>query len=305
MASKPNKVLVTGGNGFIGRYVVKELLSHDCDVHITVHSSDVSVPAEAKTHFIDLANQSAVKALLEQEHFDSLIHLAWYVGKGCHSSNLNLEWVRITLDILEAFHENGGETFVGAGTVSEYEYKYGYLTEDLTPTNPETVYGEAKNSVYKIAKAFCKKNDISFKWPRIFNLYGPGEKPARLVPSVISDCLNGQDVIVSDCLKYQDYLHVADTAKGIVCVFQGEAEGAVNICSGKPIQLRYIVETIAKLCNFDGTIKWGAIPAAFENDVVVGNNDKLKSMGWKPTFTLEEGLRETIEWWKREHKYVR
>ena len=118
------------------------------------------------------------------------------------------------------------------------------------------------------------------------------------MPSVINSCLKGEDVKVSDCLKFQDYLHVEDTARGIVDVFESELQGAVNICSGQPVQLRTIVNKIAELTDFKGNILWGAVPAAFGDDVVVGNNTKLKSIGWKPKYTLEEGLKSTINWWR-------
>ena len=121
------------------------------------------------------------------------------------------------------------------------------------------------------------------------------------MPTVINSCLKGEDVKVSDCLKYQDYLHVEDTAGAIAAVFESKIEGAVNICSGEPLQLRYIVNLIAKLTNFKGNILWGAIPAAFEDNLVVGSNEKLKSIGWSPKYTLEEGLRSTIEWWKKQN----
>ena len=118
------------------------------------------------------------------------------------------------------------------------------------------------------------------------------------MPSVINSCLKGEDVKVSDCLKFQDYLHVEDTARGIVDVFEADIQGAVNICSGKPVQLRTIVEKIAELTNFKGNILWGAIPAAFGDDLVAGSNEKLKSIGWKPKYDLETGLIQTINWWR-------
>jgi UDP-glucose 4-epimerase len=154
--------------------------------------------------------------------------------------------------------------------------------------------------VFHVAKVYCKQNGIDFKWSRIFNLYGPHEKPQRLMPAVINSCLRSEDVKVSDCLKFQDYLHVEDTARGIVDVFESNLDGAVNICSGQPVQLRTIVNKIAELTNFKGKILWGAIPAAFGDDVVVGNNEKLKSLGWKPKYSLEEGLKATICWWQQQ-----
>lgn len=296
------RILVTGASGFVGRAVVEELVSRGYEVHGTSRSDHADLGLEVTLHVLDLADRDAVSQLLEGNEFDILIHLAWYVGKGCHSADENLAWVQITLDLLRAFCEHGGKVFVGAGTISEYEYEYGYLSETLTPTNPGTLYGEAKSSVFKIAGAYCAKHGIAFKWPRIFNLYGPGERPARLMPSVINACLDSAGVHVSDCLKFQDYLYVKDTASGIVDVLEGDVEGAVNICSGKPVQLREIVRSIARICDYEGEIRWGAIPAAFDNEVVVGNNDKLKELGWTQRYSLEDGLRETVRWWESERK---
>ena len=85
-------------------------------------------------------------------------------------------------------------------------------------------------------------------------------------------------------------------------MFESDVQGAVNICSGKPVQLRYIVNKIAEFTDFKGKILWGAVPAAFGNDLVVGNNEKLKSIGWTPKYTLDEGLKATIDWWKNYNK---
>ncbi len=296
------KVLITGGTGFIGRNVVDELISRGWEVHSLVFPPFAPEKEGLIQYEMNLMDTDAVNKFLKEHNFENLIHLAWYVGPKCHVHDLNLDWTLATLNLLKNFKENGGKRFAGAGTISEYEYKYGYLLEDETPTSPKTLYGESKNSIYKIASVYCKQNGIEFKWPRIFNLYGPAEKSQRLMPSVINSCLKGEDVKVSDCLKFQDYLHVKDTACGIVDVFESDIEGAVNICSGKPVQLRTIVEKIAELTNFKGKILWGAIPAAFGDEVVVGNNEKLKSIGWNQKYSLEEGLKETIDWWKEHNK---
>lgn len=292
------KILLTGSTGFIGSQVTTELLSRGYEVHALVYPPFAPEQPNLIQHEMNLLDNKAVDEFLSQHNFEKLIHLAWYVGPKCHVHNLNMDWIVASLNLLQSFAKYGGKTFVGAGTCSEYEYKYGYLTEELTPTNPGTLYGNGKNAVYNLAKIFCSQNGIKFKWPRIFNLYGPNEKPQRLMPSVINSCLKGEDVKVSDCFKFQDYLHVEDTARGIVDVFESEIEDAVNICSGKPVQLREIVNKIAEYTDFKGQILWGAIPAAFGDDLVVGNNEKLKSIGWKPRYSLEDGLKQTINWWR-------
>lgn len=292
------KVLITGGTGFIGRNVVNELIAKGYEVHSLVYPPFAPEQKGLFQYEMNLMDTNAVSEFLKEHKFENLIHLAWYVGKGCHVHNSNIDWSIVTLNLIKSFVENGGKCFVGAGTISEYEYKYGYFIEDSTPTDPQTLYGNSKNAIFNIAKVYCKQNGCKFKWPRIFNLYGPNEKPQRLMPSVIISCLKGEDVKVSDCLKFQDYLHVEDTARGIVQVFESDVEGAVNICSGKPVQLREIVNRIAEYTGFKGQILWGAIPAAFGDEVVVGNNGKLLSLGWKPKYTLEDGLKQTINWWK-------
>lgn len=192
------KVLITGGTGFIGQNVVNELLKRGYEVHSLVFPPFAPHHEGLIQYEMNLMDSNAVKNFLKEHHFENLIHLAWYVGKGCHSSNLNMDWTIATLNLLKDFHEYGGKKFVGAGTISEYEYKYGYLIEDTTPTDPQTLYGNGKNAIFNIAKVYCKQNNIDFKWPRIFNLYGPKEKPQRLMPSVINSCINGEDVKVSD-----------------------------------------------------------------------------------------------------------
>lgn len=293
------KVLITGATGFIGRNVTNILIKKGYEIHALVHSFQPE-QNEIVQHEIDLMDINKVIDFISKYKFENLIHLAWYVGAKCHIHDLNLDWTIATLNLIKAFKENGGKKFLGAGTISEYEYKYGYFIEDETPTSPGTLYGEAKNSLYKILSVYCKQNEIDFKWPRIFNLYGPYEKPQRLVPSVICSCLKNEDVKVSDCLNFQDYLHVEDTANAIVTIFESGLQGAVNICSNKPVQLKKIVEIIAQLTDFKGNILWGAIPAAFDNKIVIGNNAKLKSTGWTEKYTLESGLKQTIDWWKKE-----
>ena len=292
------RVLVTGGTGFIGRNVVDELIRRGYEVHSLVYPPFAPEKEGLVQYEMNLLDNKQLEEFFNLHSFENLIHLAWYVGPKCHIHDLNLDWTIATLNLLKLFKESGGKKFLGAGTISEYEYKYGYLVEEQTPTDPQTLYGNTKNAIFNIAKVYCKQNNIDFKWPRIFNLYGPAEKPQRLMPSVINSCLKGEDVKVSDCLKFQDYLHVEDTARGIVDVFEADIQGAVNICSGKPMQLRTIVEKIAQLTNFKGNILWGAIPAAFGDDLVAGNNEKLKSTGWTQKYSLDEGLKMTIEWWK-------
>lgn len=294
------EILVTGYTGFIGRQVTKELLAKGYSICGISLKNRLPEQKGLRQVQLDLLSPVAVEEFFQKNSFQKCIHLAWYIGPKCHVDHINLDWLESSLNLLKLFVKTGGKVFQCNGTVSEYDFKYGYLTEELSPLENKSLHGICKTSLYKVASAYCKQNDVCFKWSRCFNLYGPYERETRLMPSVMCSCLRGEDVKVSDCLKFQDYLHVEDTARGIVAVFESDIEGAVNISSGQPVQLRTIVNKIAELTNFKGKILWGAIPAAFGDDVVVGNNNKLKSIGWTPKYTLEEGLKQTINFWKGE-----
>jgi len=292
------KVLVTGGTGFIGRNVTQSLLEKG----YTVYAPSIT-PIESCEGLIqpqiDLFNKNELEQFLRDEQFENMIHLAWYVGSKCHSSDVNIDWLNLSLELLKAFKKYGGKRVLTAGSVSEYDFSYGWLRENHTPLTNGSMYGKCKAALYSISCEYAKQNDLDFKWARIFNLYGPNEKPQRLMPAVINSMLAGEDVKVSDCSKIQDYLHVFDTAAAIVQFFESNVQGAVNICSSEPVRLRTIVEKIAQFTNYKGNILWGAIPVSFEDPFIVGDNTRLtKEVGWKQKYTMDEGLEQTVNWWK-------
>lgn len=295
------RVLVTGYSGFIGTFVTEELLSRGW--HVTGISKEKKLPQHDGLIQIqlDLLDRNAVRDFFQKNAFDNLIHLAWYIGPKCHVHDVNLDWLEASLYLLRCFQASGGRIFQANGTVSEYDFSYGVLSENRTPLANPSLHGQCKAALFNTAEAFCRQHDLIFKWPRVFNLYGPHERNSRLMPSVILSALQGEDIKVSECLQIQDYLHVKDTAKGIVDVFEGDISGAVNICSGSPVRLRTIVERIAMLTEFRGSILWGAFPSALEAPVIIGTNEKLKTLGWIPEFSLDEGLKQTIEWWRKNH----
>ena len=294
------QVLITGGTGFIGQNVVNQLLTRGYEVHSLVYPPFAAEQEGLIQYEMNLLDSKSVEEFFKEHHFENLIHLAWYVGKGCQTSDVNLDWLSASFNILKSFQKSKGAKILMAGSVSEYDYSYGYMDEKKTPLNNEFLYGKSKAALYSIAKEFCLRNDINFKWARIFNVYGPNERKERLMPSVITSMLKGEDVKVSTCEKFQDYLHVEDMAKGIVSLFESNVSDAVNICSGKPVQLRAIVEKIAELTDFKGKILWGAVPTYFEEPLVVGNNNRLKNeVLFTPQYSLEDGLKQTINWWRK------
>lgn len=293
------EVLVTGHTGFIGTAVVQELLSRGWHVTGISRERELSACGGLRQVKIDLLNRDAVSEFFRGHSFEALIHLAWYIGPKCHVHDVNMSWLEASLHLLRCFQQSGGRVFQGCGTVSEYDFSWGYLSEDRTPLANGSLHGACKAALYGTARAFCARHGMVFKWPRPFNLYGPNERTSRLMPCVILSALRGEDIRVSDCRQMLDYLYVGDTAGGIVDIFESDATDAVNVCSGTPVQLRSVVERIAELTDFRGKILWGAIPGAVEYPLIAGSNGKLAALGWAPRVSLDEGLKKTVEWWKR------
>jgi nucleoside-diphosphate-sugar epimerase len=152
-----------------------------------------------------------------------------------------------------------------------------------------------------MAQAFCRVHQLSYAWPRVFFLYGPNEHPDRLVSSVIRSVLQGQEARCSHGRQIRDYLHVQDVADAIVSVVDSSVEGPINIGSGTAVTLQEMILTIGRALGREDLLKLGAIPSrANDAPLVVADVGRLlNEIKWQPRFSMEDGLRHTIEWWRK------
>jgi len=295
------RVLVTGASGFIGSHCLEPLLDRGFEVHAASTKEHIDGNRGVHWHRSNLMQPSAAKALLEEVAPTHLLHLAWYVVPGkLITAPENFLWVRASMDLLAEFARQGGTRVVASGSGYEYDWSYGYCSERLTPTVPDTVYGSCKHALSVLLQSFAGSAGLSAAWGRVFFLYGPNEHPQRLVSSVILSLLEDKAAKCSHGRQVRDYLHVQDVAHGLVALLDSDLSGAVNISSGQATTLRDIVLTIGRLMGRLERIQLGAIPAR-PNDapLVVGDNSRISTaLGWKPTYDLEAGLAQTINWWK-------
>jgi nucleoside-diphosphate-sugar epimerase len=150
-----------------------------------------------------------------------------------------------------------------------------------------------------MVRAYVRDRQVSAAWPRVFFVYGPNEHPLRLVPSVVTSVLRGEQARCSHGRQVRDYLHVSDVASALVTILDSDLQGAVNVSSGHATRLRDISLAIGQRLGRPELIQLGALPVR-PNDVplVIGANERLRNLGWRPHFDLESGLRHTIEWWR-------
>lgn len=294
------RVLVTGASGFIGYHTIRPLLRAGFEV-IASYNKGTPESIDGVTWIrADLLDDAGVKSLVHAARASHLLHCAWYVEPGKMIGDvLNLHWVRHSLALMHEFRQSGGVRCVMAGSCYEYDWRYGYCNEQLTPAVSNTFYGNAKNSLRESFEGYCRATGLSGAWGRAFFLYGPRENPQRLVSSLAKGLLSGKEAPSSHGEQIRDYLHVQDVADGLVALVVSDATGAYNIGSGKAVTLRHIIETVGRLAGRPDLLRIGALPArANDSPLVVADIAKIRAdVGWQPRFALEDGLRDTVEWW--------
>lgn len=284
------KVLLTGASGFLGRYVLECLHRHG----IATLAIGRQPPTGQTVDFIavDLLAAPDLNDLCQTAGATHLLHLAWYTEHGQYwTSPLNLRWTEASVRLVEAFCRAGGRQVVVAGTCAEYDWSYGYCREDTTPLNPATLYGVAKDATRRLVAAVCEQAQVPCAWGRIFLPFGNGEASQRLIPSLIEVFQGRRAPFGVNAQAYRDFLHASDVAEGLIALLISGANGAYNISSGEPMRIGDLVEIMARHYNADARLILDlATERSGEPCLLVGENFKLKALGWKSRLSFIEHL---------------
>lgn len=297
-----NKVIVTGASGFIGSHCLPLLVSDGYEVHAITSRAIPPEGTNVTWHSLNLLDFERIQELFFKVRPTHLLHLAWITEHGAYWNSIeNFDWFKAGISILQKFTEAGGERIVMAGTCAEYDLRYGFCSERITPLYPHSVYGSCKNSLQHLIASFCSQTGLSWAWGRIFFLYGPGENPSRLVPSVINALLRNQVARCTQGEQTRDYLYVKDVAGAFVKMLGSRIVGPFNIASGRAVTVRDMVNAIAGQIGRTDLIQFGGLAEKKdEPPVILADTRRLsQEIGWKPEYNLNEGLAETISYWKK------
>lgn len=277
------KVLITGANGFIGRYVVKQLLEiSNCNI----------IATSLKPQGTYILNDSRIKYIAKDltkidsdiynffEKPDLLIHLAWQGLPNyfeLHHIEDNLSW---NYRFLKNMVACGLPDLTVIGTCFEYGLQNGCLKEDFE-TKPETSYALGKDTLRKFIEVLKRVYSFEFKWVRVFYPYGEGQSESSILEQLKEMIGRGETVFnMSKGDQLRDYLAVEKVAEYIVKIaLQKELTGVVNCCSGKPISIREVVENYLCAVGKKIDLNLGFYPyLSYEPRAFWGDTTKLNSI---------------------------
>jgi nucleoside-diphosphate-sugar epimerase len=294
------RIAVTGASGFIGAQVVKRLLETGDEPLLLGRGGKAAPRLRGLTglavHEVPLDDTAALRRWLDAHRPEAVVHLAWYARPRDYLvSPENRASLAMTTRLAEAVFASGCRRLVGVGTCLEYADS-DRPVEESDAVGPVSPYARAKHEAFRNASALAAGAGAELAWARVFHLYGPGEDPSRLVPTVAASLARGEPIDVTAGEQVRDYMHVADVAAGIAALARPGAAGVYNVCSGTARPLRELLLAIGQLRGRADLIRFGARPYAPDEVMhLAGRSNRLRSLGWSPRFpTLEAGLADAL-----------
>ena len=238
--------------------------------------------------------------MLKLEKIDCFIHLAWNGTRGVarNDEKIQAENLKYSQYALESAVALEVDTFVSAGSQAEYGpwQKKEKLSETIIP-DPNTAYGKMKLEFYKIACRICTIKKIRFLEPRFFSLYGPSDFSGTMIMSILNDMLQNKPCKLTLGIQDWDFLYIDDAVLGLVKLLQDKkTHGIYNFGSGECHPLKFYIEKMYQITKSSSVLNYGAIPYPSTGMVNVNPDiEKLKSIGWKPEVTFEEGIKRILD----------
>jgi NAD dependent epimerase/dehydratase len=317
MQLKNKKVLVTGAGGFIGSHIVEKLLEEGCEIRAFVHYNSFnrwgwldSFPKEQLKQIEiftgDIRDTNGVKTATKG--VDIVFHLAALIGIpfSYHSPDSYVDTnIKGTLNILQACRDFNIEKVLITSTSEVYGTAKYVPIDEKHPRQGQSPYSATKIGADFIAESFYRSFDLPVVIVRPFNTYGPRQSARAVIPTIITQLLSGKDEIELGALHpTRDLVFVKDTVEGFIEIAKSDKTigEEINIATAQEISILDLAKKIINIVNPKAKIiteNERLRPEKSEVERLLGDNTKIKTLtNWKPKYSLDEGLRITIEWFK-------
>ena len=307
------RVVVSGGSGFLGSFVVEKLTAAGCREIIAPRSSQY-----------DLREKSEALRLYKEARPDIFIHLAAVVG-GIGANRANparffYDNAAMGLHVIEAARLSGVEKFVCVGTVCSYpkftpvpfkeeNFWNGYPEETNAP------YGLAKKMLLVQLQASRQQYGLNGIYLTPVNLYGPRDnfdlEASHVIPALIRKCWEAKQARAAEIIAWgtgnatREFLYVEDAAEAIVLAAEKYAKpDFVNLGSGEEISIRSLLEEIRILVGYEGSVRWDATRPDGQPRRSLDYSRALAEFGWRAKTRLHDGLQQTIRWFETQSNLI-
>jgi nucleoside-diphosphate-sugar epimerase len=286
------RILLTGASGVLGRALLAPLAARG-----TLHAVARRIPADAAGamwYAVDLLDEGAARALIRDIRPTLLVHAAWYVAHGAFwTAPENAAWVEASDALAAAFAAAGGRRMLGIGSCAEYALSDG---EDAAPwserrrIDPATPYGRAKAD---LAARLGLRGGFELAWARLFLLFGPGEHPDRLVPSVARAVAEGREAPLASGRPVRDFASTRFLGQGLAALAASRVTGAVNVASGEGRAIADVARILGRAAGREALLRFGALPdRPGEVPVMVADVGRLRQdVGFDSPPMVERDLR--------------
>ncbi|OMD74806.1 dTDP-glucose 4,6-dehydratase [Paenibacillus odorifer] len=310
------KMLVTGGAGFIGgnfvQYMVDKYPHYDIvNLDLLTYAGDLTkhkdIESKSNYRFVqaDIADREAILSLFELEKFDYVVHFAAesHVDRSISDPAIfvrtNVMGTQVLLDAAKKF---GITKFLHVSTDEVYgELDFDptvFFTEE-TPLQPNSPYSASKTASDLLVRAYYETFGLPMNITRCSNNYGPYHFPEKLIPLTISRVLNEEKVpVYGDGKNIRDWLHVLDHCAAIDLVVHEGVSGEVYNVGGhnERTNLEVVKTIISTLGKSEDLIEFVTDRLGHDKRYAI-DPTKLENLGWKPTYTFETGIAQTIQWY--------
>lgn len=288
------KIFITGGTGFIGKYIVDKLQNNE--LLILTRDLNKDFAKSKKIQFVQgtLGNINKWKNKIKNFKPDATIHMAWegIPDYGVENSTRNLNY---GLDLYRFLVRINCKKILTTGSCWEYGEQSGKLSENILPKTLNA-FATAKNSLLHLGQEIAKKNGISFIWTRLFYVYGPGQKKESLIPYLINCAKEGKNPEIKNPQAQNDFIYVEDVADAISkLILECNVDGIFNIGSGKLTSIQAILKKIYDMFFIKQESHTANIKQTYTSSANYADISKIeKEVGWKPETTIKEGIKKVM-----------
>lgn len=314
MPNKNTTVFVTGATGFVGSYLTRRLVQDSYEVHILARqNSDAwrikDIADKVIWHNGDLRDKQEIEKIISLVKPKGIFHLAVsgiISGIIASAQDVIANNLLGTINLIDAVNKFDYDFFINAGSFLEYGMKVAAIKESDISEPPE-LYSITKLAAEQYARAIAKSQHKPIVCLRLFTPYGPANKKGVLVHEIITKALNNEDINLTSPAVSRDLIYLDD----VVDLFLLSAKQAkyfigevFNVGSGRAVTIGEVVDFVLKETKSTSQVKWGAHHGvSYDSDIWQADMTKTQAnFAWQPKYSLEEGIKETIEWYKNHLK---